>query len=123
MRRGFRGDLTKYLPQRLNAAPVEAPFVAHAGQQAQSSQVIVDEAARAETHGQVDTRQYKNDQIERPTDCCSLREVEYERSDNEKCCADALGEAVWSRIILDDARLCWPVKIWPGGYLPAGHLL
>src|SRR5207247_4540767 len=100
-----RLSVQEYLASRSHPSPVKATLVAYARQEADAPKVIVDKTASAEANGQIDACQHKDDQIECPTNRCSSGEVEDKRRGNKKCCADALGEAVRSGVILDNARL------------------
>src|ERR1019366_2460155 len=67
--------------------------------------MVIDEAAGAETKGEVKARKYKDDKIKSPAKGCGVCKKQNQRSGNEEYCADSLREAMWSWIILNNARL------------------
>jgi hypothetical protein len=73
---------------------MKAAFVTYSRQQAQTPQVIVDKAPRAETNGQIYARQYKDNQIERPTNNSGFRQKEYKGKGYKKCCSSPLRETM-----------------------------
>src|SRR6185312_12703931 len=89
---------------RLHSAPVETALIAYPGHEAPPSKMIIDKAARAEAHRQIESGQHKNDQIQGPTNHRSLRQEQENARSDEEYRAHTLREAMRSRIILDNAR-------------------
>src|SRR5690348_17649069 len=78
----------------LDPPPAEAARIAHARQQPQPAQVVVDEAARAEPHSEVDAGEHEDNGIQRPARNRHGSQEQQQAGRNQEGRTDGLGEAM-----------------------------